>query len=74
LIRLAKGARPVPVESSSRRLPGTRLSGISVPVALRPTRMVSPSLIFCSLDVSGPSATLMLKNSSSSSWLALAML
>ena len=35
-------ARAVPVDSSSSR-PGIRLSEISVPVALRPTRMVSPS-------------------------------
>jgi hypothetical protein len=39
-----------------------RLSVISVPVALRPTRISSPSRIFCSFEVSGPSATLMEKN------------
>ena len=32
---------------------------ISVPVGLRPTRTISPSLIFCRRDVSGPSGTLM---------------
>ena len=44
------------------------------PVALRPTSTVSPGWIRCSREVSGPSGTLMLKNSSDSSWLALAML
>ena len=34
------------------------MSVISVPVALRPTRMVSPSRIFCSFEVSGPSGDL----------------
>ncbi len=46
-MRLTKGARPVPVDSSSSRDPGRRLSTISVPVALRPTRMVSPSRMSC---------------------------
>ena len=53
LDRLANGASPVPVDSSSRREPGNRLSTISVPVALRPTSTVSPSRIFCSREVSG---------------------
>src|SRR6516164_4933210 len=55
------------VDISSSRSPASRLSVTSVPVALRPTRMMSPSLIFCRRDVNGPSATLIEKNSSSSS-------
>jgi hypothetical protein len=71
---LAKGASPVPVDSSRRRDPGSRLSTISVPVGLRPTSTMSPRLMHCRREVSGPSGTLMLKNSSDPSWLALAML
>ena len=63
----ALGANPVPVPSRYRFLPGRRLSRISVPVGLRPTRMRSPSCRCRSRDVSGPSGTLMEKNSSWSS-------
>ena len=64
---LANGARPVPVPSKYSVLPGVRLSCTSVPTGLRPTRIESPTWMFCSRDVSGPFATLMLKNSSSGS-------
>ncbi|MNY62466.1 hypothetical protein D3C86_1992790 [compost metagenome] len=61
------GARPVPVASSHSVLPGSRLSTSSVPVGFLPTKIWSPSRRCCRREVSGPSGTLMLKNSSVSS-------
>ena len=68
------GASPVPELNRYRRLPGFRSRSSSVPVGLRLMRTSSPGLTCCSREVSGPSGTLMLKNSRCSSWLALAML
>ena len=45
-----------------------------MPVGLRLTSTSSPTRRCCRRDVSAPCATLMLKNSRNSSWLALAML
>ncbi len=46
---------------------GRRLSITSVPVGLRPTSTSSPSFRCCRREVSGPSGTLIEKNSSASS-------
>ena len=55
---------PVPISHSRR--PGFTASSTSVPVGFLPRKIWSPGSIFCSFEVSGPSATLMEKNSSSS--------
>jgi hypothetical protein len=47
---------------------------VSVPVGFRLTRISSPTCRCCRRDVSGPFATLMLKNSRCSSQCGLAML
>ena len=67
LKHLRAAANPVPVLISQRFRPGRRLSSTSVPVGLRLTRISSPTLICCRREVSGPSGTLIEKNSSSSS-------
>ena len=61
------GASPVPVPSRYRLRPGSRLSSTSVPVGFLPTMIGSPTFRCCSFEVSGPSWTLIEKNSSSSS-------
>ena len=45
----------------------------SVPVGFLPTMMVSPTWMFCRREVSGPSGTLIDRNSRCSSQLGLAM-
>ena len=55
---------PVPVEIMNRRLPGVSASSTSVPVDFWRISTVSPGTIFCSSEVSGPSGTLIEKNSS----------
>jgi len=62
------GASPVPVGEQQQAPARNQVVGDQRAGGLagRPG-MVSPSLIFCSREVKGPSATLMLKNSSSSS-------
>ncbi|MNC73299.1 hypothetical protein D3C75_1244740 [compost metagenome] len=66
-ITLMNGARPVPVPSRYRCLPGSRSLRISVPVGLRLTFSSSPGCRCCRREVSGPFGTLMLKNSRCSS-------
>ena len=63
----SQGASPVPVDSSHSVLPGSRLSAISVPTGFLPIRTSSPTFRCCKRDVSGPSCTLMLRNSRCSS-------
>ena len=63
----------MPVLNRNSRLPGVRASGTRVPVGLRPIRIGSPGWILCRREVSGPSGTLMEKNSSSSAKCGLAM-
>ena len=62
-----KGARPVPVERNHRFRPGSRLSSSSVPTGLRPISTSSPFTMFWRREVSGPSCTLIERNSSVSS-------
>ena len=64
---------PVPVEIMNSRLAGVSASSTSVPVDFCRISTVSPATIFCSSEVSGPSATLIEKNSISSSQLGLAI-
>ena len=58
---------PVPVENSHSRSPGVSASFTSVPVGFLRISTVSPGTILCRCSVSGPSGTLIEKNSSSSS-------
>ena len=64
---------PVPVEIMNRRLAGVSASATSVPVDFCRISTVSPGTIFCSSEVSGPSGTLIEKNSISSSQAGLAI-
>ncbi|PAV93411.1 hypothetical protein WR25_14911 [Diploscapter pachys] len=64
--RLRNGARPVPVEKKNNRLPPISASVTSVPVGFFPIYTSSPASISCSFDVSGPSSTLIDRNSNSS--------
>ena len=61
------GARPVPEESRYKFLPGFKSSSTKVPVGFLDTKISSPTLTFCKIEVNGPSGTLIEKNSSSSS-------
>ena len=69
----SQGGRAVPVPSKKRFRPSCRSLISSVPVGFLPTYKVSPGLMCCRREVTGPLGTLMLKNSSCSSQLALAM-
>ncbi|MNE59913.1 hypothetical protein D3C80_1550340 [compost metagenome] len=70
---LNQGARPVPVPIRNRRRPGFSASSTRVPVGFLPIKTSSPGRISTRRDVSGPSATRMEKNSSSSDQDGLAM-
>ena len=61
------GAKPVPDESKYKFLPGFKSSSTKVPVGFLETSNSSPTFTFCKIEVSGPSGTLIEKNSSSSS-------
>ena len=64
---------PVPVEIIHNRLAGVSASSTSVPVDFWRISTVSPGWIFCRCWVSGPSGTLIEKNSISSSQAGLAI-
>ncbi|MNL40328.1 hypothetical protein D3C87_1626710 [compost metagenome] len=70
---LMNGARPVPVLSRYKCLPGFKSSSTSVPVGFLLMMISSPSFRCCNCEVSGPSGTLMLKNSRCSSQFGLAI-
>ena len=64
----------MPVARSHRLPPSSRFAIVRVPVGLSPTYISSPTLMFCNILVSGPSATFILKNSIKSSYGPLVML